>query len=185
MILLLTGTPGTGKTTISHILAERLDYNLVDINQLVEENHLYTGLDPEKDYKLVDMESLEEELHKIIEDDESGTSPDGKSNIIIEGHLSHHFPRADLVVVLRTEPDILKGRLQKRGWKDVKIHENLEAEALDICTWEAHQIHSTRVHEIETTSLTPEEAVGIILEVIGGKKSFPVGGIDFSGYLGG
>ncbi|AUB60346.1 MAG: adenylate kinase family protein [Methanobacterium sp.] len=185
MILILTGTPGTGKTTISCLLAEKLGYQLVDVNQLVDEKHLYTGLDPEKDYKIVDMEALEEELHKILEEDHLGADSDEKFGIIIEGHLSHYFPQADLVVVLRTEPSILKGRLQKRGWKETKIHENLEAEALDICTWEAHQIHSTKVHEIETTNLTPEEAVNLILEVIAGKKLFPVGEIDFSGYLGG
>jgi len=187
MIILLTGTPGTGKTTISHLLAEKLDSQLVDINQVVEEKHLFTGLDPEKNYKIVDMNALEEELFKIVGKDarDPGSDPDEKYSIIIEGHLSHYFPQADLVVVFRTEPSILKGRLQKRDWKETKIRENLEAEALDICTWEAHQVHGSKVHEIETTNMTPEKAVNIILEVIDGKKSFPVGGIDFSGYFSG
>lgn len=182
MILLLTGTPGTGKTTISRLLAEKLGYQLVDINQLVDKKHLYTGLDPEKNYKIVDMESLEEELFKIINEDTP--DPDENFGIIIEGHLSHFFPQADLVVVFRTEPSILKERLQKRGWNEIKIRENLEAEALDICTWESHQTHGTKVHEVETTSITPEEAINIISDIINGNKSLPVGNIDFSGYLG-
>lgn len=201
MILLLTGTPGTGKTTISHLLAERLGCQLVDINHLVGEKHLYTGLDPEKDYKIVDMDALNNELFKIVGegdvDDQkndssidSSTSIDSPINssknscIIIEGHLSHYFPQADLVVVFRTEPLVLEERLKKREWKETKIRENLEAEALDICTWEAHQIHGTKVHEVETTNITPEEAINIISEIINGKKSFPVGNIDFSRYLG-
>nr|WP_279383589.1 AAA family ATPase [Methanobacterium formicicum] len=48
MIILLTGTPGTGKSTISPLLADKLGCQLVDVNHLVEEKHLYTGLDPEK-----------------------------------------------------------------------------------------------------------------------------------------
>jgi len=215
MIILLTGTPGTGKTTISHLLAEKLGCQLVDINHLVEEKHLYTGLDPEKDYKIVDMDALEKELFQIVgsqnaidlkkdsikdstkssikastKDSLNDSSKDLSINstknscIIIEGHLSHYFPLADLVVVFRTEPDILKERLQKRGWKEAKIRENLEAEALDICTWEAHEIHQEKVHEVETTKITPEEVIDVILEIIDGKKSFPVGNIDFSGYLG-
>jgi adenylate kinase len=191
MILLLTGTPGTGKTTISKLLAEKFGCQLVDINHLVEEKHLYTGLDPEKDYKIVDMDALEGELFKIVGVENAGDQKtDSSINfsktscIIIEGHLSHYFPQADLVVVFRTEPHTLEERLKKRGWKAAKIRENLEAEALDICTWEAYQIHGTKVHEVETTNITPDEAINIISEIFNGKKSFPVGNIDFSGYLG-
>jgi adenylate kinase len=194
MILLLTGTPGTGKTTISHLLAEKLGCHLVDINHLVEEKRIYTGLDPEKDFKIVDMEVLEGELFKIVGEENIGVHKKNSSKdscinssktscIIIEGHLSHYFPQADLVVVFRTEPHTLEERLKKREWKESKIRENLEAEALDICTWEAYQIHGTKVHEVETTNTTPEEAINIISEIINGKKSFPVGNIDFSGYL--
>ncbi|EKF85403.1 adenylate kinase family protein [Methanobacterium formicicum] len=256
MIILLTGTPGTGKTTISHLLAEKLGCPLVDINHLVDEKHLYTGLDPEKDYKIVDMDALEGELFKVVglqnavdlkkdslkdstkssikastkdsikssikastkdsikssikastkdsiksstkdsiksstKDSRNDSSKDFSINptknscIIIEGHLSHYFPQADLVVVFRTEPTTLSERLRKRGWKETKIRENLEAEALDICTWEAHQIHQEKVHEVETTTITPKEVIDVILDIIDAKKSFPVGNIDFSGYLGG
>jgi adenylate kinase len=200
MIILLTGTPGTGKTTISHLLAEKLGCQLLDINHLVEEKHLYTGLDPEKDYKIVDLDALEGELFKVVgdgntDDQKKDYSKDSNNHlsknstknscIIIEGHLSHYFPQADLVVVFRTEPTALSERLRKRGWNEAKIRENLEAEALDICTWEAHQIHQEKVHEVETTNITPEEVIDVILEIIDGKKSFPVGNIDFSGFLGG
>ena len=212
MIILLTGTPGTGKTTISHLLAEKLGCQLVDINHLVEEKHLYTGLDPEKDYKIVDMDALERELFRIVgsentvdpkkdsikdstkastndflndSSEDLSINPTKNSCIVIEGHLSHYFPQADLVVVFRTEPTTLSERLRKRGWKETKIRENLEAEALDICTWEAHQIHPDKVHEVETTKITPEEVIDVILDIVDGKKSFPVGNIDFSGYLAG
>jgi adenylate kinase len=181
MILILTGTPGTGKTTISSLLAEKLECYLVDINHLVDEKQLYKGLDAEKGYKVVDMDALEEELHKIIKEE----GDDLKKNpcIIIEGHLSHYFPLADFVVVLRTEPNILEDRLIKRDWKDAKIHENLEAEALDICTWEAYQIHGDRLHEVDTSRITPEEVVDTVLKIIRGENSFPPGNIDFSEFL--
>jgi len=178
MIILLTGTPGTGKTTISPLLAEKLGCHLVDINQLVEEKHLYTGVDQEKGYKIVDLEALEGELRNIVE-----INLNEGDCTIIEGHLAHYFHTADWVVVFRTHPQVLQGRLEQRGWDEAKIHENLEAEALDICTWEAYQIHSTKVHEMDTSSLTPEEAVNTVYEIISGKKSCPPGEIDFSTYL--
>jgi polynucleotide 5'-kinase involved in rRNA processing len=80
MIILITGTPGTGKTTISPLLAEKLGCYLVDINQLVEEKQLYTGVDPEKGYKIVDLDSLEGELHKIVD-----VTLNESNCIIIEG----------------------------------------------------------------------------------------------------
>ena len=178
MIILITGTPGTGKTTISPLLAEKLGCYLVDINQLVEEKQLYTGVDPEKGYKIVDLDSLEGELHKIVD-----VTLNESNCIIIEGHLAHYFPVAEWVIVFRTDPNVLKGRLEQRNWGELKIRENLEAEALDICTWEAYQIHTTNVHEVDTSGLTPEEAVNTVFEIISGKKSCPPGEIDFSTYL--
>lgn len=184
MIILLTGTPGTGKSTISPLLADKLGFQLVDINQLVEKEHLYTGVDPEKNYKIVDMEALEEKLSQITSNQEGDQKGDPSKGYVIEGHLSPYFPRADLVIVFRTEPQVLEERLRERNWRESKIRENLEAEALDICTWEAYQIHGSRVHEVETTKITPEKTTDIILDIIDGKKSFQVGGIDFSDYLG-
>ncbi len=181
MIIFLTGTPGTGKTTISLLLAEKLGCKLVDINHLVEEKHLFSGVDSEKGYKVVDMDDLEEELQNIIKK-ENDMSND--PCILIEGHLSHYFPGADFVFVFRTAPPILEERLQKRVWKIDKIRENIEAEALDVCTWEAYQVHGKNVHEIDTSNITPEKAVNIISDIIMGKKLSPPGNIDFSSYLG-
>ncbi len=55
MILFITGTPGTGKTTISKLLKEQFSFNIVDINRLVDDEKLYTGIDEEKGYKIVDI----------------------------------------------------------------------------------------------------------------------------------
>ncbi|HHT19559.1 MAG: adenylate kinase family protein [Euryarchaeota archaeon] len=188
MIILITGTPGTGKTTIAPLLGKTLKCPVIDVNQLVDEKHLYTGVDPEKGYKIVDMDALTRELHGIIINRKESHGQKDKnlqdqSCILIEGHLSHNFPLADYVVVLRTEPKILRDRLQKRNWKDSKIRENLQAEALDICTWEAYQTHGSKVHEVNTSYITPEEVINIIMEILSGKKSLPPGNIDFSDYL--
>jgi len=51
----------------------------------------------------------------------------------VEGHLSYYFEEADLVIVLRAHPTILRKRLQDKGFNDAKIQENIEAEALDVC----------------------------------------------------
>ncbi len=174
MILLLTGTPGTGKTTISSALADKLEARLVAVNHLVEQKHLYTGLEPEKHYKIVDIPALLDEM-----DDISEHYRDNTDWLIFEGHLSHYYPEADLVVVLRASPRILQQRLQKRKWRPEKVRENLEAEALDICAWEAVDMHGIKAQEIDTTHKTPQKVVNSILEIIRGEKTSPVGGVNF------
>lgn len=174
MILLLTGTPGTGKTTISRALADKLEARLVAVNQLVDQKHLYTGLDPEKHYKIVDIPALLEEMDRISQD-----YRDSEDWLIFEGHLSHYYQPADLVVVLRASPPILEERLEKREWIPEKMKENLEAEALDICAWEAGDIHGAQAQEIDTTQSQPGEVVNTIMGIIRGEKTSPVGGVNF------
>lgn len=175
MIVFLTGTPGTGKTTISSLLKEQLSLKLVDINQLVEDEKIYTGYDPEWGYKIVDIPLLCQAITDVI-----GES-DG--DLLVEGHLSHFCDGADLVVVLRAHPHVLEKRLQSKGFKDTKVKENITAEALDICAYEAFQKYGDKAHEIDTTDKNPQEVVDEIQEIIKGGKSYPVGEVDFSQFF--
>jgi Predicted nucleotide kinase (related to CMP and AMP kinases) len=178
MIILITGTPGVGKTTVSSILVEKTGAYLVDINKLVDEKHLYTGIDEERGYKIVDMDALFNEMDKIISEIEG---PD--KHIVVEGHLSHLFENSDLVIVLRANPDVLRHRMGTKGWKAAKIRENIEAEAIDICSYESFEIHGDKVNEIDTSNIPPEQVADLIIDVINGVKSFPVGNVDFLNYL--
>lgn len=178
-VILVTGTPGTGKTTVSKSLSERLSIPLVAVNDLVEEKHLYHGHDPEKGYKEVDMEGLSQELKLLLKNS-------GEDGLILEGHLAHFSDDSDLIdslVVLRTRPDILKKRLQKREWPEAKVNENIEAEALDICTFEAVEIHGKKVNEVDTTNLEIEEVVDMVIKIILGEKHNPPGDVNFLEYL--
>jgi adenylate kinase len=178
MIILITGTPGVGKTTISKILAKKLDAHLLAINELVDEKHLYTGIDEERGYKIVDMDALFNELDDMIRKTK-------KSNyILIEGHLSHFYENSDIVIVLRANPDILRERLEVKGWKESKIHENIEAEVIGICSYESYEIHGEKANEIDTSNISPQDVVNLIIDVINDEKRFPVGNVDFLEYLG-
>ena len=178
MIILITGTPGVGKTTVSSILVEKTGAYLININELVDEKHLYTGIDEERGYKIVDLDALFNEMGEIIEMED-----DSDKHIIVEGHLSHFFENSDIVIVLRANPDVLRHRMKTKGWKAAKIRENIEAEAIDVCSYEAFEIHGDKVNEIDTSDIPPEDVADLIIDVINGSKRFPVGNVDFLEYL--
>ncbi|MGI0003989.1 MAG: AAA family ATPase, partial [Candidatus Nitrosotenuis sp.] len=41
MSLVITGNPGTGKHTVSKILAERMGYEILDLNQIAIKNRIF------------------------------------------------------------------------------------------------------------------------------------------------
>ncbi len=103
--------------------------------------------------------------------------------VIVEGHLAHYCEEADLVIVLRAHPSLLMKRLHAKGFNDAKVQENIEAEALDVCAFEAFQIHNDKVNEIDTSYKNPLEVRDLIIKVINGEEHFLVGKVDFLDYL--
>jgi len=167
MRISISGVPATGKTEISKLLSKMLNYKLISINELAEELDAFVGYDEESESRILDMDRLKKEIKKI------------KGNIILEGHTSHLF-HADIVVVLRCNPDTLKKRLEKRYPSNPsKVQENLEAEILGVITSEA-VMNNKKVYEIDTSDRNIEKDVDDILKILDGKiDEFKVGKIDW------
>ncbi len=161
MQIALTGTPGTGKTTIASLLP----YNVIDINSMVKAG-LNLGKDPDRDCLEADMDALESQLKDM----------DTNEITILEGHFSHHF--AQWAIVLRLDPTILRKRLEGRGYSEEKTRENLEAEALDVILVEAVE-YCSRVDEVDTTGCSQSEVAGIVTKIIEGDLVQPPGQVDW------
>ena len=173
--IFITGTPCTGKTTVSEVLASKLNCRLVKINDLAIENDFILGVDENKGYKVIDIPALNEKVFEII----SGSD----ELIIFEGHLAHLCDGADKVIVLRVRPGILQSRLEARNYSESKIRENLEAEAMGVCTAEAYGIYGENISEIDVSDLTVDEIVDVISSIISGSNDYPVDEIDFMDWL--
>jgi adenylate kinase len=166
--VVVTGTPGTGKSTATALLADAFD--VIHLNELIEDDPtLWTDRDATRDTLTADLEAIRERL--------------GDWSGILESHLAHHFA-ADRVVVLRCHPETLVKRLQTRGESSASIDENAEAEALDVILSEAVAEHGTdRVYEVDTTDRSPE-AVAKELRTIAHDEATPrAGTVDFTAYL--
>ena len=173
--IFITGTPCTGKTTVSEILSDKLNCRLIKINDLAIENDFVLGIDDEKGYKVIDIDALDEKVSQIISDSDE--------LIVFEGHLAHLCSGADNVIVLRVRPEVLRSRLEGRDYSEAKIRENLEAEAMGVCTAEAYDIYGEEVSEIDVTDLSVDDIVELLSDVIDGRKSFDVGQIDYMDWL--
>ena len=173
--IFITGTPCTGKTTVSEVLSEKLNCKLIKINDLAIENDYVLGIDEDKGYKIIDIDALNDKVSQIIRDSDE--------LIIFEGHLAHLCSGADKVIVLRVHPEILRKRLEERNYSESKIRENLEAEAMGVCTAEAFDEYGDRISEIDVGELSVDEIVDLIDYVISDKKEFPVGEVDFMEWL--
>ena len=167
----ITGTPCTGKTTI----ASKLNGRLIKINELAIGHGFVLGVDKKKGYKVIDIEKLSDYVDEMIENSEE--------LLIFEGHLTHLCDGASKVIVLRVRPEILEKRLEAREYSASKIHENLEAEALGVCSAEAYEKYGENVYEIDVSDLSVDEAVDLVEDVISNGGDYPAGSVDYMGWL--
>ena len=178
-IYIVTGTPGVGKSSVSKILASILGARLVSIGELVKKESLYTGWDEKRETLIADTDRLSERISEIISAE--------RRTMIIEGHYAVHVippEKVDLIFILRRDPRELKKTLEDRGYSRRKIMENLAAEILDVCLFDAVDVCGVeKLCEINTTSKSPREVVNEILSVIKGERKPVVGIVDWLGML--
>ncbi|KAF3453990.1 hypothetical protein FNV43_RR05490 [Rhamnella rubrinervis] len=129
--ILVSGTPGTGKTTTSSALAEATQLRHINVGDLVKEKNLHDGWDDELDCYVINEDLVCDELEDLME--EGGN--------IVDYHGSEFFPERwfDLVVVLQTDNTVLYDRLSNRGYSQSKLSNNIECEIFGVLLEEAKE----------------------------------------------
>ncbi len=155
MLIGLTGTPGTGKTSVSNLLKERCGYRVIHLNELIKEERLYSEVDEVRDTLVADMDKVSARVSELVDESDAVT--------ILDSHLSHYI--ADVVIVFRASPDKLRERLSLRNYSQAKVSENVEAEALDVILVESVE-WCEKVFEINTTEATVEEIAKDVDEIV-------------------
>lgn len=156
--LLLTGTPGCGKSTTCELLQRRLpEYKYYNISDFAKEHDCYDGFDKERKSHIVDEDKLLDELEPLLRE--------GKS--IVDWHVNDVFPERliDLVVVLRCDNSILYDRLNSRKYDDSKIQENLDAEIMGVVLQDAQESYAAEI-VVELQSDTTEQMEANVERVI-------------------
>eukprot|EP00697_Spironema_sp_BW2_P015945 gnl/Spiro4/69_TR40_c0_g1_i1.p1 gnl/Spiro4/69_TR40_c0_g1~~gnl/Spiro4/69_TR40_c0_g1_i1.p1 ORF type:complete len:176 (+),score=23.21 gnl/Spiro4/69_TR40_c0_g1_i1:48-575(+) len=135
--ILITGTPGTGKTVTAGLVAERLGMQVLNVGALVVERSLYESYDEEFQSYIPDEERLLDEMEEMLR-------PGG---FVVEHVACELFPERwfDLVVVLTANIGLLAQRLVQRGYAENKVEENLECERFQVLYFEAKESYAPEI----------------------------------------
>jgi adenylate kinase len=155
-VFIVTGTPGTGKTTIAELLVKKYRLRYITVSNIIKDHKLSTGYDKNRNCMIVD----EKKLVLILIDKIRYYRSLKKSKyrgIVIDSHLSQYLPNkfVDVCIVTKCSLTELKTRLEKRGYNPEKIRENLDAEIFDTCRVEAYE----RGHNLITLNTDDQNSV--------------------------
>ncbi len=179
-VILITGTPCVGKTTLAKKLAETLNAQYINLTELAETENLILEKDPQRDTAIINEIKMRRKLKQLITKSEN-------ANVIIDGHYATAVTPKMLVThvfVLRRNPHQLREFMTQRGYNQQKQSENLSAEILDVCLVEALQKQPTeKICELDISDKPLEETLAQVIAVLEGKQRCYIGTVDWLGML--
>ncbi len=116
MIITVSGSPGTGTTTLARALSAQLGLTWINSGEL------FRKIASEKNISVKDMNRMAEkgpEIDYLIDDAQRSLAKDGTG--IFEGRLSGHLLDADLKVLLKAD---LKTRAERICKREAKLLED-------------------------------------------------------------
>lgn len=142
--ILLSGTPGTGKSTLAKRLSEaKLGLTWVNVGDFAKEKGFLGAWDEEYQCHELEEDPLLDEMEEMI----------AKGGCLVDHHVTDFFPERyfDIVFIMRTENDKLYERLSQRGYNGKKFQDNLQCEIFQTILEEARESYPTEiVHELRS-----------------------------------
>lgn len=141
MKILVTGTPGVGKTTFCSRISQELGIMHVEMSRYIEENGLYTELDQKFNSLLFDADVVADSLSAYLRN---------KDSYVVDSHDCGALSglEFDLIFILTVPIETLHRRLSDRGYDDVKIKENIQCEIFGIVREDVEDIFGDNFHVV-------------------------------------
>jgi adenylate kinase len=153
--IIVTGTPGVGKTAFSRKLAREIGAYYLSFNEYISDKHLYRRFDRKRGTKVVDVQRARRSLRSYLKKAHGLVVIDTNIPDVVD--MKQTVKR---VFVLRCHPLLLEKRLRRKGWRDTKVHENALAELLDSCTTDSLQYYGQqKVTQIDTSHTDLQQSI--------------------------
>jgi adenylate kinase len=179
-VILITGTPCVGKTTVARLLTAKLEALYINLTELATRENLIQGKDERRNSVIINENRMRKRISQIIEKSD-------KNIIVVDGHYAVNVVPNKLVThvfVLRRDPVELRKLMEQSGFSEQKLTENLAAEILDVCLVDALNLRGQgRICELNATGKEAEKAVKEILDAIKDPRKCCVGIVDWLGKL--
>lgn len=157
-VIVITGTPGTGKTTVTTILQQK-GYFTINLENFARKYDCIAGYDELRQSKIIDTEKLQNILQNYL--------AAGRGIVIIEGHYADIVPEefVSKCFVLSCPIEVLRPRLEIRGYPAPKIDENIQAEIMKVCWTDALDLYGpAKVTKIDNM---PIEEISDLIDTYG------------------
>lgn len=168
--IIISGTPGCGKTSVAKLLSSYIESKIISLNELASSSEFSFEYDDQRETYIVDFKIF---LPSIIEKIKKVKLEDPKF-LIIESHFSDIIPNKyiDYIFILRCDPDELVKRLKKKNYNIKKITENVQAEILGNCVnYFIKKKTKKPLFEVDTSKLNIEDTANTIKNIIIDKKN--------------
>ena len=161
-VIIVTGTPGTGKTALSKKLAKKLAFRYLDVGSIIKKCNFSEDYDEKRKTHIVDAKKLNRELVREIMNCKKT-----EKGVIIDSHLSHYLPKkyVDLCIVTKCNLRVLEKRLRKKKYFKAKIRENMDVEIFDVCLNEAKE-NKHKIFMVDTTKGINIEKISDSVEIL-------------------
>ncbi|KAJ9506654.1 AAA domain-containing protein [Haematococcus lacustris] len=161
--ILITGTPGTGKTSTAAQVAALSGLRHICVGDWVKEHSLHSGWDEEHQCYLLDEDKVCDALEDLA----------SEGGCIVDHHGCDFFPERwfDLVVVLQTDNTLLYDRLAARGYGPSKVQENVQCEIMMVVLEEARDSYREEVVQA-LRSDTAEQLEANVSQLVAWVKQF-------------
>jgi adenylate kinase len=134
MKLLITGTPGCGKTTLAKSFGKKLGLKVINEKDFALANSI-GGFNEENELELP-LNILEKKINLFLKNND---------NVVFEGHvLCETKLDVDLVIIITINPEILEMRLEKRNYSSQKIMDNVFCEGINYCEKQVRKNYSKK-----------------------------------------
>lgn len=149
--ILITGTPGVGKTTLSKKISSYLNIEHIDVSSYIKSNKLFESYDEKLDTLVFDDKLVRKHLKKYIKSLES---------FIIDTHTPSVASGINFDYIFHIVCDIseIGRRLDARGYSEQKINGNIECEIFNMIGEELNDVFISKIYKINGSDIENDDA---------------------------